>query len=330
MITHFANPHLLWLLLALIPMIAYYVFRQMQGGATIRLSTTDAVAKCPKSAKYYLRHLPFAVRCIVVALVIIAISRPQSVEYNSTSKAEGIDIVLAIDVSSSMLARDFEPDRLEASKTVAAQFINERPNDRIGIVVFAGESFTQSPLTTDKRTLLSLMQQVSSNMIEDGTAIGSGLATAVNRLRESDAKSKVIILLTDGVNNRGQIAPLTAAGIAQTYGIKVYTIGVGKQGTAPYPAYDAWGRLTYVPMQVEIDEDILRQIAVQTGGEYFRATDSDKLKAIYDRINSMEKTEVEVSDFTRHTELFQIFVLAAILLLLAEFLLQHFWLRQIP
>ena len=329
-IIRFANPHLLWLLLLLPAMIGYYVYRNRQGGATLRISTLDGVKGAPKTLRYRLRHLPFVLRCCTVALLAVAMARPQSSESNSRSTTEGIDIVLALDVSTSMLARDFDPDRIGAAKEVAAKFIVDRPNDRIGLVIFAGESFTQSPLTTDKKSLLNLLGQVQSGMIDDGTAIGNGLATAINRQRESDAKSKVIILLTDGVNNVGQIAPLTAAGIAEEYGIRVYTVGVGSMGTAPYPAVDIWGNISFVPAKVEIDEEVLTRIAEDTGGEYFRATDNKTLSAIYDKINQLERSRVEVDNFTRYHERFAPFLLAAVLLLVAEFLTKFIWLRQIP
>ena len=257
-------------------------------------------------------------------------SGPQSAEHNSNSTTEGIDIVMSVDVSGSMLARDFTPDRLGAAKEVASNFIMDRPNDRIGLVVFAGESFTQCPLTTDKRSLLSLLGSVKSGMIDDGTAIGNGLATAVNRLRESQAKSKVIILLTDGVNNSGQIAPLTAAEIAQSYGIRVYTVGVGTMGMAPYPAIDMWGHLTFQPMKVEIDEKMLTEIAEMTGGKYFRATDNRRLKDVYDEINQLERSRVEVENFTHYQERFTLFAILALVLLIGEFVLRQTWLRRLP
>ena len=284
----------------------------------------------PRTAKYYLRHLPLVLCCLAVALLSVALARPQSAEHNSNSTTEGIDIVLSLDVSGSMLARDFTPDRLGAAKEVASNFIVDRPNDRIGLVVFAGESFTQCPLTTDKRSLLNLLGGVRSGMIDDGTAIGNGLATAVNRLRESSAKSKVVILLTDGVNNSGQIAPLTAAEIAKSYGIRVYTVGVGTMGMAPYPAIDMWGNLTFQPMKVEIDEKMLTEIAQMTGGQYFRATDNRKLREIYDQINDLERSRVEVENFTRYDECFAPFALLAVLLAVAGFLLRQTWLRRLP
>ena len=229
---HFASPYYLWLLALIIPMIAYYVWRVRQGGAAIQISTVKGVLRAPKSVRYYLRHLPFVLRTAAYALLVVALARPQGIEQNVRTSTEGIDIMLSIDVSGSMLARDFKPDRITAAKEVAASFISDRVGDRLGLVVFAGEAFTQSPLTTDQSTLQTLLARIRSGLIEDGTAIGNGLATAINRLRESEAKSKVIILLTDGINNRGEIAPMTAAEIARAQGIRVYTIGVGSRGTA--------------------------------------------------------------------------------------------------
>lgn len=327
----FVNPELLWLSVLVVPMVAYYIYRLRQGGgATMRISTVDGVRRVPRSIKHYLRHLPIVLRSLAVVLIAVALARPQSAQHNSNSTTEGIDIVMSLDVSGSMLARDFTPDRLGAAKEVASNFIMDRPNDRIGLVVFAGESFTQCPLTTDKRSLLNLLGSVKSGMIDDGTAIGNGLATAVNRLRESKAKSKVIILLTDGINNSGQIAPLTAAEIAQSYGIRVYTVGVGTMGMAPYPVIDMWGHLSFQPMKVEIDEKMLSQIAQMTGGKYFRATDNRRLKDVYDEINQLERSKVEVENFTRYQERFTLFVVLALILLVGEFALRQTWLRRLP
>ena len=259
----------------------------------------------------------------------MAIARPQSTLSWKDEKTEGIDIVLALDISSSMLARDFEPDRLEASKDLAIQFINGRRNDRMGLVVFSGESFTQCPLTTDHNVLINLFRDINSGIIEDGTAIGMGLATSVNRLKDSNSPSKVIILLTDGVNNAGTIAPITAAELAQTFGIKVYTIGVGSMGQAPYPVNTPYG-IQLRNMPVEIDEELLEDIAQSTGGKYFRATNNAKLKQIYEEIDRMEKIEIEVKEFSQKKEEFLIFVLIAAALLLAEIALRHTLLRQIP
>lgn len=326
----FANPYLLWLLVLLAPMIAYYIYRTLKGGAAIRISTVDGVRRAPRTWRYWLRHQPFVLRLAAFALMIVALARPQGVEQQSKTNAEGIDIMLAIDISGSMLARDFQPDRLTAAKEVAGNFIADRHGDRIGLAVFAGEAFTQSPLTTDKSTLQTLLARLRSGVIEDGTAIGNGLATALNRLRESDTKSKVIILLTDGVNNRGEISPLMAADIAADMGIKVYTIGVGKRGKAPYPAIDMFGNMTYQMMEVEIDEKTLSEIASRTGGKYFRATDKQKLKAIYDEINQMEKSKVEVTDLTIYHEQWVPLLLLALALLVAEFLFSQIILKRIP
>ena len=327
---HFASPYYLWLLTALVPMAGYYVWRTLQGGAAIQISSVDGVVRAPKTIRYYLRHLPFVLRAAAFALLVVALARPQDVERLSHTNTEGIDIMLAIDVSGSMLARDFRPDRITAAKEVAGSFIADRYGDRIGLVVFAGEAFTQSPLTADQSTLLTLLGRVRSGLIEDGTAIGNGLATAINRLRESDAKSKVIILLTDGVNNRGEIAPVMAAEIAKEQGIRVYTIGVGSRGTAPTPAIDMFGNMTFVQAKVEIDEKTLQEIADATGGRYFRATDNEKLRAIYDEINRLEKSKVEVADFTTYTEEYLRWVLAALALLAAEFLIRTLILKRIP
>lgn len=326
----FANPYLLWLLALVVPMVAYYIYRTLQGGAAIRISSVAGARNAPRTVRYWLRHAPFVLRVAAIVLMIVALARPQDVEEQSRTNAEGIDIMLAIDISSSMLARDFQPDRLTAAKEVAAEFIADRYGDRIGLALFAGESFTQSPLTTDKGTLQTLLMRLRSGIIEDGTAIGNGLATAINRLRESDAKSKVIILLTDGVNNRGEIAPLMAAEIAADMGIKVYTIGVGTRGKAPYPAVDMFGNMSFQMMDVEIDEQTLEQIAQTTSGRYFRATDRQSLKEIYDEINAMEKSKVEVTDLTIYHEQFLPLLLLAIGLLVAEFLIEKIVLKRIP
>ena len=329
----FASPHYLWLLTLLAPMTAYYVWRTMQGGAAIRISTVAGVLHAPKTVRHYLRHLPFALRAAAFALLVVALARPQDIEQNVRTNTEGIDIVLAIDVSASMLARDFRPDRITAAKEVAGSFVADRYGDRIGLVVFAAEAFTQSPLTTDQSTLQTLLARIRSGLIDDsGTAIGNGLATAINRLRESEAKSKVIILLTDGVNNRGQIAPMTVAEIARAQGIRVYTIGVGTEGTAPYPAVDIYGQPTgdVVMAKVEIDEKTLGAMADLTGGKYFRATDNAKLKAIYDEINQLEKSKVEVTERISYHERFLVWALAALGALLLEFLLSNLVLKRIP
>lgn len=319
---------MLWLAVLVVPMVLYYIWQQRAGGASVKVSSTHSLATAPRTVRYYLRHLPLLLRCLVVALLAVSLARPQSDENVSKTTVDGIDIVLAIDVSSTMLAADFEPDRLSVAKDVAAKFVADRQNDRIGLVVFAGESYTQSPITTDRAALQTLLARVEFGIVEDGTAIGMGLATAINRLRESDAKSKVVILLTDGVNNTGQISPIAAADIAAEYGVKVYTVGVGKQGYAPFPVQDAWGRWHYVQQRVEIDEQTLTDIAAKTGGEYFRATDSRTLYDIYDKINSLEKSRVETDNYVKHNELFATYLLWAIALLVVEFAVRRLWLNQ--
>lgn len=328
---HFASPNILFVLLLIIPMVGYYIYRTWRGGATLTISTIDGVRRAPRTIRYYLRHLPIVLRTMAFAAMVIALARPQIVETSKNATSEGIDIVLALDISGSMLARDFEPDRITAAKQVATSFINDRYGDRIALVAFAGETFTLSPLTTDQGALQTLIAPLRSGIVEDGTAIGNGLATALNRLRESDAKSKVIILLTDGVNNRGEMAPLTAATIAKDMGVKVYTIGVGTEGTAPYPRVDPFGNIVdYVQAKVEIDEDVLRSIAESTGGEYFRATNNDKLEAIYEQINTMEKSTVEIAERTLYHEKFLLWVIAALSLLIAEFLVKFLILKRLP
>lgn len=329
-IVRFENPRILWLLLVLVPMAVYYVYRTLQGRAAIRLSTVRGVERLRRTYRYWLRHTPFVLRCAVVALVIFAMARPQTAEDRQNINAEGIDIVMALDISGSMLARDFQPDRLSAAKDIGSKFILGRPTDRIGLVVFAGEAFTQSPITTDHVSLVNLMNQIQIGMIADGTAIGNGLATAVNRLKESDSPSKVIILLTDGVNNSGQIDPMTAAQIAADYGIRVYAIGIGSEGVAPTPVLNAWGAIDFVQAKVEIDEEILRRIAEETGGRYFRATDNTKLAEIYAEIDRLEKTEVEVENFVKYSEVYHVWLLLAIVLLVVEMLCRYLFLRQIP
>ena len=326
----FANPKIFWLLVVIPLWVAYYVWRSMQGGSSIVISTTDSLRKVPRTIRYYLRPLPVLLRVAALVMIIFALARPQRVEHDVKTSSDGIDIVMAMDVSTSMLACDFKPDRITASKEVASQFVVNREYDRIGLVVFAGESYTQSPLTTDQSSLQTLLGRLRCGVIEDGTAIGNGLATAVNRLRESDSKSKVIILLTDGVNNSGHLAPITAAEIAAEQGIKVYTIGVGSNGMAPYPVPGFWGEITYQNMPVEIDEEILQNIAEKTGGKYFRATDKESLEQIYDEIDQMEKSEIEQLHSTRIHEEYLIYVLLALALLLAEFVAKYVLLKRIP
>src|SRR5512133_1292736 len=317
----FSEPLFLYLLILVPAMIAFYVLKQQKATPSFRMPGLHPFEGAKTTFRHYLRHILFAFRVIAVTLLIIVLARPQATNRFQNVSTEGIDIVLTLDISGSMLARDFKPDRLEASKDVATEFISGRPFDRIGLVVFSGESFTQCPLTTDHAELINLMQEVQSGMIEDGTAIGMGLATAVNRIKDSEAKSKVIILPTDGVNNRGEIAPATAAGIAKTYGIRVYTIGVGTQGMAPYPVQTPFG-MQYRDMPVEIDEDILKSIASSTGGKYFRATNNDKLIQVYAEIDKLEKSIIDVRQFSRKEEKFLIPALVAFCLLALDVLLR--------
>jgi Ca-activated chloride channel family protein len=295
----------------------------------MRVSTAVPWKMHGRSFMTFFRHVPFVLRIFALVMVVIAIARPRSSAELSKVDTEGIDIVLAMDVSTSMLARDLTPDRISASKDIAIEFISQRPSDRMGIVVFAGESFTQCPLTTDRATLINLMKEVQTDLIEDGTAIGNGLATAVARLKDSDAKSRVVILLTDGVNNSGEVSPQTAAEIAKTYGVRVYTIGVGKEGMAPYPVMTPWG-VQVQNMKVEIDEQLLKEVAESTGGRYFRATDNTKLAEIYSEINKMEKARTTVDSFPVYKELFGSFAIWALLSLLLELLLNWFVIRRLP
>jgi len=325
----FANPEFLFLLLLLVPVVVWYILKNRSSQASLQISSINGFKGSNPSLKYYMRHVLFAFRVIAIALLIMALARPQSSENWKDVTTEGIDIVIALDISSSMLARDFNPNRMEASKEIAKEFIQGRPNDRIGLVVFSGESFTQCPLTTDHTVLMNLFEDIESGMVEDGTAIGMGLATAVNRMKESETESKVVILLTDGVNNMGSIAPATAAEIAKTFDIRVYTIGVGSHGEAPYPVNTPYG-VRYKDMKVEIDEDVLRQIASETEGEYFRATNNQKLKSIYQQIDEMEKSEIEVKEFSEKSEEYLGFALIAGMLLLIEIVSKSTVMRSIP
>ena len=325
----FANPTYLYLLLLLVPIIGWYIWKIRHADASFQISSNQGFDAVPVSYKVYLRHLPFVLRMLAVAVLILVLARPQSTDNWENSSTEGIDIVLAMDISSSMLAEDLKPNRLEASKDVAASFINGRPTDNIGLVVFSGESFTQCPLTTDHTVLLNLFKDIQSGMIEDGTAIGLGLANSVSRIKDSQAKSKVIILLTDGSNNMGEIAPVTAAEIAKTFGIRVYTIGVGTEGEAPYPFKTAFG-VQYQNIPVQIDEETLRKIATTTGGQYFRATNTKSLGGIYAEIDKMEKTKISVQEFSKKQEEYKYFALLAFLILLFEIILRNTLLRNIP
>ena len=318
---HFAEQHYLYLLLIVPGMITFYVLKQHKASAALQMPGLQPFSNAGKTFRNYLRHILFALRALAVTLLVIVLARPQKTGIFQDVTTEGIDIILTLDISGSMLARDFRPDRLEASKNVATEFISGRPYDRMGLVVFSGESFTQCPLTTDHAVLINLMREIKSGMIEDGTAIGMGLATAVSRIKDSEAKSKVIILLTDGVNNRGEIAPSTAADIAKTFGIRVYTIGVGTQGMAPYPVQTPVG-IQYQDMPVEIDEAILREIASKTGGRYFRATDNNKLIQVYGEIDKLEKSKIDVKQLTRKEEKYMLPAIIAFSLLAFEVLVR--------
>lgn len=324
----FAEPAFLYLLLIAPAMVAFYILKQQKASAAVNMPGLQQFNKAGTTFRNYLRHILFGFRIIAVIFLIIVLARPQATNSFQDVSTEGIDIVLTLDISGSMLARDFKPDRLEASKNVATEFISGRPYDRIGLVVFSGESFTQCPLTTDHAVLINLMRDIQSGMIEDGTAIGMGLANAINRIKDSDAKSKVIILLTDGINNRGEIAPATAAEIAKSYGIRVYTIGVGTQGMAPYPVQTPFG-IQYQNMPVEIDEAILKEIAQTTGGRYFRATDNDKLVQVYNEIDKLEKSIIDVRQFSRREEKFLIPGILAAIFIALELILRYTVLRSL-
>ena len=324
----FAEPHFLYLLLVIPALIAFYILKQQKANASFRMPGLQQFKGSGNNFRFYLRHVLFALRTIAIGLLIVILARPQSTDSFQNISTEGIDIILALDISGSMLARDFKPDRLEASKNVATEFISGRPYDRMGLVVFSSESFTQCPLTTDHAVLINLLREIQSGMIQDGTAIGMGLATAVNRIKDSEAKSKVIILLTDGVNNMGEIAPATAAGIARSFGIRVYTIGMGTRGMAPYPVRTPFG-IQYQNMRVEIDEPVLQQIAAETGGKYFRATDNDKLVQVYAEIDKLEKSKIDVRQFSRKEEEYLVPAIIAFCIIALELLVRYTVMRNL-
>lgn len=327
----FKNPLFFLLLLVLVPYIVWYVLRFKQSLPSLKVPDTTKYVKVPKTFRLYLMHLPFLLRIILISLVVCILARPQSRHSWSNTDVEGIDIMLAVDVSTSMLAQDFKPNRVEALKEIAQRFIEKRPNDNMGLTMFAGEAYTQCPLTTDHTVLMNLYNSVDCNMamrgvIDDGTAIGDGIMNAILRLKESQAKSKVIILLTDGVNNSGNISPQTAAEIAKKYGIRIYTIGIGRNGMAPYPL--PTGGTAMLP--VEIDEETMTKISTETGGQYFRAQKNAELDAIYQDIDKMERTKFNVKQFSRRGELYQPFALAAMAVLLLEILLRTVVLKRLP
>ncbi|MBR5158989.1 MAG: VWA domain-containing protein [Bacteroidaceae bacterium] len=330
----FANSAYLLLMLLIIPCVLWYVLKSSKRRAAMSVPTLSMYGGMRKSWKYYLIHVPFILDMAAIVLLSLILARPQTTDRWQDTEIEGIDIMLAVDVSTSMLAEDLKPNRIEAAKQVASEFINGRPNDNIGLTIFAGEAFTQCPMTVDHAVLLNMFQNVSSDIaakgiIEDGTAIGMGLANAISRLKDSQAKSKVIILLTDGSNNRGEISPMTAAEMAKSFGIRVYTIGVGTNGTAPYPVQGAFGK-QYVNMAVEIDENVLRQIAQTANGQYYRATSNSKLKEVYEEIDKLERTKLQVKEFSKNQEEYQPLALALLLSLLVSILLKQTVLRTIP
>jgi len=325
----FANPEAFWLLLLIPFMIFWYFYHLNRSKPIVRHSNIARLETEKFNILLWLRHFPILTRILAYSLIVVALARPQSSMSFEDVVTEGIDIVIALDISGSMLAEDFKPNRLKAAKKVAMNFVSERPNDRIGLVIYSGESFTQSPLTIDHDVLLNLFQEIRNGMIEDGTAIGDGLATAVNRLRESEAKSKVIILLTDGQQTTGSIPPLTAGEIAKQFGVRVYTIGVGTIGEAPYPFKTPFGTTQYQNIPVKIDEKTLKGIADITGGAYFRATDNEKLEEIYAEIDQMEKTKIEVTQYRKKTEKFLPWAVLATLFVLFEFSLKNTLFRSI-
>jgi Ca-activated chloride channel family protein len=327
---YFEYPGIFWLLIIPVLLIVHYIWMEVaQRHPHMRVSTSIPWKLAGGSSMASVRHATFVLRIAAIILIIIGLARPRTSETVTEVDSEGIDIVLAMDVSTSMLARDLYPDRINASKDIATEFVSQRRSDKIGLVVFAGESFTQCPLTNDKRTLITLMNEIETGIIEDGTAIGNGLATAVARLSESEAKSRVVILLTDGVNNSGEVSPQMATEIAKQYGIKVYTIGVGKEGMAKYPVQTPWG-VQLQDVKVEIDEPLLKEIAQSTGGKYFRATDNTKLAEIYNEINQMETGRTTVSNVVVYEELFMKYLIQALMFLMLELFLNWFVIKRMP
>ena len=324
----FAQPGFLYLLLIIPLMAAWYWYKFRKGHAELQVSSTLVFENTPQGLKHYLYHILFIFRALAVALLIIALARPQSTTKRQDVTIEGIDIVMALDVSGSMLAQDLKPDRLEAAKDVSLEFFKGRQNDRIGLVIFSGETFTQCPLTTDHSVLQDLFKNIKSGMIEDGTAIGDGLATAVNRLRESQAISKVIVLLTDGINNAGSLDPLTAAEIAKLYGIRIYTIGVGTMGMAPYPMQTPFG-IRYQDVEVKIDEELLQNISAMTDGKYFRATSNRKLQEIYKEIDQLERSKIDVTEFRKLNEEFHPLAWMALIFFALELILKSTYFRMV-
>jgi Ca-activated chloride channel family protein len=318
----FANPGFFWLFILIPLMVAWYICREQKLQGSLSVSAVKGFSLPVKSVIPRLRHFSIVLRSLAIAALILALARPQSSLSWQNTTTEGIDIIIASDISGSMLAEDFQPNRLEAGKNIAIDFIKNRPDDRIGLVIFSGEAFTQCPLTIDHDVLVNLFQDVKNGMIDDGTAIGMGLATAVNRLKDGEAKSKVVILLTDGSNNMGSIPPVTAAEIAKQFNVRVYTVGIGTKGYAPYPVQTPFG-IQYQQIQVDVDEGTLTKIADITGGKYFRATDNRTLKNIYDQIDKLEKAKIDVTQFHKKSECFLPFALIGLFFLLTEFVLKN-------
>lgn len=327
-----AHPGYLWLFLLFIPLIAWYVWSQRKANPSMRMSSISAFKGLSTSWKVYVKHFSFVLKLAALSCLIIILCRPQTYDKWSMSDTEGTDIVMAIDISASMLSRDLQPDRLEAAKKVASDFVAKRESDNIGLVIFAGEGFTLLPMTTHQATLLNTIHEISINMLDaDGTAIGDGIATAINRIKDGKAKSKSIILLTDGTNNSGVVAPLTAAEIAQKEGIRIYTIGLGTRGTAETPyAQGFGGELLYKPMPVTIDEESLKKVAQMTAGKYFRATDNDVLTSIFNEIDKLEKTKIDVKNFTNTQDNYMPWAWALLLLVLLNLTISYTVLRRIP
>ena len=325
----FAYPWVLYFLAVIPLMIAWYIFRGMKTQTSVKYSSLNIFKDVPWTLREKLRHIPFAVRLIAIGLLIVALARPQSFTSGENVTTEGIDIAIVLDISGSMLAEDFKPNRLEAAKNVIDDFIEGRTSDRIGLVIFSREAFTQCPLTIDYSVLRNLLLDIRSGMIEDGTAIGNSIANGVNRLKESDAKSRIIILLTDGNNNAGEVDPVSAAEIAKAFGIRIYTIGVGTRGEAPYPVQTPFGT-RYQMVPVEIDETMLTKIADITDGQYFRATNNRALQDIYEKIDKLEKTKIEITSYKNASEKYHSWLWGGLLLLLVELGLSRTILRKLP
>jgi Ca-activated chloride channel family protein len=325
----FASPGYFYLLLLIPLLVVWYFYRQRVNNADIQVSGTAGFEGVKKGLRLYLYHGLYVLRMLALICLILALTRPQSKKSRHDITVEGIDIILAMDISGSMMAMDFKPNRIEASKNIAMEFIDGRPNDRIGLVIFSGEAFSQCPLTTDHTVLKNLFQDIHSGMIEDGTAIGDGLATALNRLRSSKAISKVIILLTDGVNNMGSIDPLSAAEIAKLYGVRIYTVGIGTIGMAPYPVQTPFG-VQITQLKADLDEDLLKQIAKMTDGKYFRATGNTKLRQVYQEIDKMEKSKIDVTEFHKKNEEFYLLAWIAFFAIALEIILRNTYFRNTP